>query len=115
MSLRTAVIARWIAVAEDLKELNNISDVYAIVKGVEHKSVKRLAKTWKNVPKKTLKSLEQFKAMLEPVVLRHSLSSLPLPYLPPLRKSKYTLNIQNTLKLQNTHSTFKIHTQPSKL
>jgi hypothetical protein len=45
-----------------------------------------LAKTWKNVPKKSMKTLEQFKAMLEPVVLRHSLSSLPLPYLPPLRK-----------------------------
>lgn len=57
---RVVVLRRFIEVAEECWKMNNFSSAAAIIYGLDHRAVQRLKITWKGLPKKTLRTFEDF-------------------------------------------------------
>lgn len=63
---RAANIKKMIKVTEELKKLNNFNAVFVFVSALHSASVNRLRKTWEEVPRSSIKQLEEFDTLTSP-------------------------------------------------
>ncbi|CAF3738648.1 unnamed protein product [Rotaria socialis] len=62
---RSKVIKHFIKIAKCCKDMKNFNSMFAIVSGLDHKSVQRLQSTWERVPDKHKKTFEELKSLLD--------------------------------------------------
>ncbi|CAF2173500.1 unnamed protein product [Rotaria magnacalcarata] len=62
---RSKVIKHLIKIAKCCKDMKNFNSMFAIVSGLDHKSVQRLQSTWERVPDKHKKTFEELKSLLD--------------------------------------------------
>eukprot|EP00026_Physarum_polycephalum_P003119 Phypoly_transcript_03128.p1 GENE.Phypoly_transcript_03128~~Phypoly_transcript_03128.p1 ORF type:complete len:830 (-),score=159.54 Phypoly_transcript_03128:70-2271(-) len=63
---RAATIKKMIKVTEELKKLGNFNAVFVFVSALHSASVNRLRKTWEEVPRSSIKQLEEYDALTSP-------------------------------------------------
>jgi son of sevenless-like protein len=64
LKARTAVLARFIEIADECRQFNNFNSVVAIVSGLESSAVHRLKKTWAGLPSHITETFEQLKNLM---------------------------------------------------
>lgn len=83
---RAANIKKMIKVAEELRKLNNFNAVFVCVSALHSASVNRLRKTWEEVPKSSIKQLEEYDTLTSPngsfMVYREELHNANPPCIP---------------------------------
>ncbi|CAF2499591.1 unnamed protein product [Rotaria sp. Silwood2] len=62
---RSKVIKHFIKIAKCCKDVKNFNSMFAIISGLDHKSVQRLQSTWERVQDKHKKIFEELKALLD--------------------------------------------------
>ncbi|CAF3430089.1 unnamed protein product [Rotaria sp. Silwood1] len=62
---RSKVIKHFIKIAKCCKDMKNFNSMFAIVSGLDHKSVQRLQSTWERVQDKHKKIFEELKSLLD--------------------------------------------------
>ncbi|CAF1117938.1 unnamed protein product [Rotaria sordida] len=62
---RSKVIKHFIKIAKSCKDMKNFNSMFAIISGLDHKSVQRLQSTWERVSDKYKKIFEELKSLLD--------------------------------------------------
>ncbi|CAF3890446.1 unnamed protein product [Adineta steineri] len=62
---RSKIIKHFIKIAKCCKDMKNFNSMFAIISGLDHKTVQRLQATWERVPDKYKKIFEELKLLLD--------------------------------------------------
>ncbi|XP_071484074.1 rap guanine nucleotide exchange factor 4-like [Diadema antillarum] len=86
ISKRVHLLKKFIKIAAHCKEYQNMNSFYAILMGLSHMSVSRLAQTWEKLPNKLKRAFSDFEALMDPSrnhrVYRLALSKMRPPIIP---------------------------------
>ncbi|XP_030846808.1 rap guanine nucleotide exchange factor 4 isoform X2 [Strongylocentrotus purpuratus] len=86
ISKRVHLLKKFIKIAAHCKEYQNMNSFYAIIMGLSHMSVSRLAQTWDKLPNKLKRVFSDFEALMDPSrnhrVYRLALSKMRPPIIP---------------------------------
>ncbi|CAF0905105.1 unnamed protein product [Adineta ricciae] len=62
---RSKIVKHFIKIAKCCKDMKNFNSMFAIISGLDHKTVQRLQATWERVPEKYKKLFEELKSLLD--------------------------------------------------
>ncbi|KAJ3428911.1 guanine nucleotide exchange factor [Anaeramoeba flamelloides] len=108
---RVIKIIKCIKIANELEDLKNFNDMFAVVSGLQNTVVSRLEKTWKKVPKNIIDILSTLDNLTDVLNGCKQLKIITLNSNPPLIPylGSFLIEISNNEDLPNTINNNLIH------